>query len=749
MRAIWPLSFVLLFSLAVAGCTRFQAQPASCANGDCGDAPDFSGTDPSGELPTDLSVDSSPDAEPGLDIPVPDVPNDMSDIDVFETSGDSTTDPSSDPANDIEDTVHVQDVMDVADATPDIRDDVQLPDLTDVGSDVNHDIHDATAADIPLVAVGGTCLNDADCVGGACLPWIANDPESAKVCIGPCDGGCPAGLQCLASGDAGVAMCMPIPGGLCAACQVPSDCPTAGSQCLDMPGGGRYCSTPCPTGSCLIGFTCTLLDIQGLPEDQKNQCLPNLGDCACTAELKDMAFPCEISNQSGTCNGVRLCNASGQWSACSSRVPSVERCNKEDDDCDGPTDEGFAYHGLGMGAECVGDGQCTAGRVQCSIDGSRATCSTNFDGAESQAIPETCDGLDNDCDGQTDNGMLYAGLPVGALCLGAGTCGPGTVECNMPSGLAVCSSNPDGSSPQAQPEICDGLDNDCDGHVDNGVKASSFDCLRKGICAGKTVPASCVRGAWVCNYSGIPGFEVAETLCDGIDSDCDGVVDGQFPFGEACDGLDTDRCKNGIFECSANGRGVTCGVETVTDIRETCNGKDDDCDDMIDEDFPARELCDGLDTDSCLQGTYTCTADGLGVECVNEPDPPSPPTIELCDGLDNDCNGVTDDPFTDLGLACDIDPVSPIPCKTGTLGCSESKTELACVGHVDCAANSTCNVSGVSTVADSCVCGTPSVACTADIASECTVDGICQCGIGAACTGTAKCVFVETEYICQ
>ena len=243
---------------------------------------------------------------------------------------------------------------------------------------------------------------------------------------------------------------------------------------------------------------------------------------------------------------------------------------------------GFISHGgagtlAWMGAECVGDGLCGIGKVQCSIDGSRATCS-NFDGSESQSTPETCDLLDNDCNGETDDGMV----------------------------------------------------------------ASEFDCRRKGICTGTTIPAACVDGAWLCDYSVVPGFEFVETLCDGIDSDCDGVIDAQFLLGEPCDGPDTDQCKNGIFECSANGRGATCGVEIITDIRETCSGMDDDCDGMTDEDFPAGEPCDGPDADSCLLGRYTCTADGTGVECVNEPDPPNPSTAELCDGLDNDCDGTFD-----------------------------------------------------------------------------------------------------------
>ena len=73
--------------------------------------------------------------------------------------------------------------------------------------------------------------------------------------------------------------------------------------------------------------------------------------------------------------------------------------------------------------------------------------------------------------------------------------------------------------------------------------------------------------------------------CDGVDNDCDNDIDEGFDLGAACDTDDSDECKNGLTECNAVGDGVTCISETVTDIAEVCGDQlDNDCDGTVDED---------------------------------------------------------------------------------------------------------------------------------------------------------------------
>jgi len=73
------------------------------------------------------------------------------------------------------------------------------------------------------------------------------------------------------------------------------------------------------------------------------------------------------------------------------------------------------------------------------------------------------------------------------------------------------------------PEICDGLDNDCSGVADDNLTAAPT-TLQKGVCAG-TLQTCTGAGGWIDDYSTIPGYETTETTCDGLDNDCDGVVD--------------------------------------------------------------------------------------------------------------------------------------------------------------------------------------------------------------------------------
>ncbi len=232
----------------------------------------------------------------------------------------------------------------------------------------------------------------------------------------------------------------------------------------------------------------------------------------------------------GACGaGKVVCDKKGK-TVCSSAVGQSgspahdEECNGQDDDCDGLTDENFALNGVALGAACAGKGLCGNGVVACSAQGT-VTCSTLADGPQSQAKPELCNGQDDDCDGMTDEKLGWQGLALGAKCDGSGSCGKGSVVCGT-LGQATCSTNADGPKGEAKPELCNGLDDDCDGQTDEIAQLPvGFTCETAGVCTALVPVPVCVDAQWQCSFDGQSGYQPAENSCDGLDNDCDGLTD--------------------------------------------------------------------------------------------------------------------------------------------------------------------------------------------------------------------------------
>lgn len=156
-----------------------------------------------------------------------------------------------------------------------------------------------------------------------------------------------------------------------------------------------------------------------------------------------------------------------------------------------------------------------------------------------------------------------------------------------------------------------------------------------GVCAGYN--ETCVAGVWIdFNYTSLPAYQVIETKCNGLDDDCDGLVD------EGLTGnLTTNQkgvCAGTLQVCQAGTWADNYTVNPLYQPVETrCNGLDDDCDGFVDNNLPPMNSTKTLGV--CANHTQTCVA-GAWVD-FNYTTIPTYQVVEtLCDGLDNDCGKV-------------------------------------------------------------------------------------------------------------
>jgi hypothetical protein len=547
--------------------------------------------------------------------------------------------------------------------------------------------------------------------------------------------------------------------------------------------------------SCTNGVTTC---VGGVGPDQGEICDGIDNDCDGTV---DNNLPAGTINlvcgaSQGTCLPGKTACVNGTIVCQGATGPQPEVCDGKDNDCNGFLDDGLTdapaqpgcwtlpgscctFKNLNWcpppGATCNAIGTlvspCMTGALACS--GAAGWVCQNAKGP----APETCDGVDNDCNGNADDGSLpQVGQPCG---LTQGECKQGALACNAGTLSCVGQVAP-------TPELCDGLDNDCDGTIDNGIVTGApcdvpYDKLAY---PGDHTALPCQKGVTQCDGMGgqtcLGGVGPKPEVCDGLDNDCDGKIDeiGTAPdgldgsanplpppaanIGDAC-GSSTGECKEGSYHC-VNGTFTCLGGQAA--MPETCDCVDNNCDGTIDNANGAggpplcgtnKECVKGSSgscqcAQPCGNGEFQCPP-GQKCEPVVSSETSQPLPVSYC--------------VTDASAACGDCTVKTVKDASGKVLCAPAGTVLdncitppvcTCKGQngcvepcsgITCPAGQACSSSGANAgkcAVDNCYnnpCQGCGKACNlgACVANPCT-DAACQPGEECKPNGTF------TDHVC-
>jgi hypothetical protein len=357
-----------------------------------------------------------------------------------------------------------------------------------------------------------------------------------------------------------------------------------------------------------------------------------------------------------------------------------EVCDLIDNNCSGANNEGLATTTYYRDVDGDTYGTSTETTVWCALPAGYASQNSDCLDTNANVNPgeiELCNSVDDDCDGNVDESCVNGKWYYDGDGDGYGNPNSSTTSDTQPSGYVASKTDCNDGNAAIHPgvtEICNGVDDDCDGSIDEGVKTTyyyDYDNDGYGRSASSTqacsAPDKYVTVNNDCNDSSSTIHPNAEELCNGIDDDCDGTYD------EGCSALNTyyrdiDGDGYGNVNVTIQANSVPSGYASNDDDcndsnsainpgqNELCNSIDDDCDGTVDESCSTTTWYRDADSDGYGNPSISTTATSKPsgyvsdkTDCNDSNASVHPGATELDNNIDDDCDGTVDEGYNGDG----------------------------------------------------------------------------------------------------
>ena len=491
--------------------------------------------------------------------------------------------------------------------------------VTDASPDV--------AADCPG-GPGCACEANSDCDTALCI-----DVAGGKQCAAKCVDTCPAGFACVTAGSGDVlSICAPLYDQICDPCEASEQCQGLGHQqavCVDQGASGRFCGIPCVDDAiCPQGYACkSVLSVEGATSQQcvrepdASSDSPGACPCSASASQKKLSTTCLIQSKNDKGEVIGACPGSRSCGAaglgdCMGPPPAAEKCDGLDNDCDGGTDE----------QTCDDDNPCTTDGCDPSL------ADASKDGCVHIKVDSPCDADGSVC---TESDACQSGICVPGKAKDCSDNNPCTADaCHKDKGC--------GHTPE-EGKACD-----------DGDPCTVADACAAGSCGAgpaKSCPASgpCIIGQCDPTTGGCAYKKLSAACNDG----------------NACtekDGCDDGFCAGSAVSCDDSN---PCTADTC-DKSKGCNHAPNNapCDD--------GSKCTAAD--KCQDGACVGLANDVTASCGDG----NPCTADSCDKAKGCLH-------TPVSSGCD----DGNPCTTGDLCkasvCTSGTNTCQCTDNAGCA----------------------------------------------------------------